>query len=275
MTIRYWLSLTAGLLGLMGTNIAMASDMLDGKDLFESNCAVCHGMDGTVSDAGKRLEPFPARNLRAVAPMVDRDELRRIITYGIKGTAMRPKKYELDALEIDTVIDYIQSFDYEPNLVNGKMRFEAVCVSCHGADGRAQTGVGAKNLVFSKLNLEGIIHTMRYGRPGTLMTSKRHQLSNADIADIANYVYGLRYKADAANGQRLYTKNCKTCHSTPSAIKIRGNAAVSRTIADLDDHMLDLRIRHGRHIDRAGKKVAALSADDVQDIIAYTREDSH
>jgi len=35
---------------------------------------------------------------------------------------------------------------------------------------------------------------------------------------------------------------------------------------------LDLRIRHGRHIDRAGKKVEKLSADDIQDIIAYMRK---
>ena len=173
------------------------------------------------------------------------------------------------------MIDYIQSFDYQPDLANGKKRFEAVCSKCHGVDGRAQTGVGAKNLVYSKLNLEGIIHTMRYGRPGTLMTSKRHQLSNTDIADIAHYVYSLRYKADPLHGQKLYSKNCKSCHSTPADIKILGNAAVKRTIADLDDRLLDLRIRHGRHIDRAGESVAKLSSDDIQDIIAYMREDTH
>jgi len=275
MKTRYWFALAAGLVGLIAANTAVASDELDGKTLFENNCASCHGMDGTVSDFGKKLLPFPARNLRAVAPLVDRDELRRIISYGIKGTAMTPKKYILDGLQIESVIDYIQSFDYQPDVANGKKRFEAVCSQCHGLDGRAQTGVGAKNLVFSKLNLDGIIHTMRFGRPGTLMTSKRHQLTNTDIDDIANYVYSLRYKADSANGQQLYSQSCKSCHSTPSAIKIRGNAAAERTIADLDDRLLDLRIRHGRHIDRAGEDVAKLSADEIQDIIAYMREDLH
>ncbi|MDQ6966257.1 MAG: c-type cytochrome, partial [Mariprofundaceae bacterium] len=182
-----------------------------------------------------------------------------------------PKKYALDPLEIEAVIDYIQTFDYKPNVANGKMRFKAVCSSCHGMDGRAQTGVGAKNLVYSKLDLQGIVHTMRYGRPGTLMTTKRHQLSNPDIADVANYVYSLRYMANPANGKALYAKNCASCHATPAAIKLIGNAATTRSINDMDDRLLDLRIRHGRHVDRAGEKVAHLSDDSIRDLIAYIR----
>jgi len=249
-----------------------AEDNFDGKALFEANCAMCHGKDGSVSAYGKKLEPFPARNLRAVAPLVERDELRRIITYGVEGTAMTPKKYTLDPLQIEAVIDYIRTFSYKPNMANGKERFEAVCSTCHGMDGRAQTGVGAKNLVYSKLDLQGVVHTMRYGRPGTLMTSKRHQLTNMDINDIAHYVYSLRYSADAKKGGKLFNKNCQSCHSTPASIKLIGNAAEKRTVADLDDRLLDLRIRHGRHIDRAGMAVTKLSADDIQDLIAYMRE---
>ncbi len=250
---------------------ASAAKTLDGKALYEANCAMCHGKSGEVSDYGKKLKPFPARNHRAIAQYVSRDELRRIITYGVKGTAMTPKKYSLDALEIEAVIDYIKTFDYKPDLANGKKRFKEVCSSCHGVDGRAVTGVGAKNLVYTKLSLKEIVHTMRYGRPGTLMTSKRHQLSNEDIADIANYVYSLRYMANPAKGKQLFEQNCSKCHATPAHIKLIGNAAANRTIADLDDRLLDLRIRHGRHVDRAGKKVEKLSSDDIQDIIAYMR----
>jgi len=264
--------LAIGLMLAAGPMAASAKDSLDGKALYEANCAMCHGKNGEPTAYGKSLKPFPARNHRAIAKLVDRDELRRIITYGVKGTAMTPKKYTLDPLEIEAVIDYIQSFDYKPDLANGKKRFEAVCSSCHGMDGRAQTGVGAKNLVYSKLDLKGIVHTMRYGRPGTLMTSKRHQLTNKDIADVANYVYSLRYKADADRGKKLFGENCASCHETPGDIRLIGNAAVRRTIADLDDRLLDLRIRHGRHIDRAGENVGKLSSDDIQDIIAYMRK---
>jgi len=259
---------------LVAPGLASASDDIDGKALYAKNCAVCHGATGEPTAKGKSLKPFPARNHRAIAQYVGRDELRRIITYGVKGTAMTPKKYTLDPLEIEAVIDYIKTFDYKPNLANGKARFKAVCSSCHGMDGRAQTGVGAKNLVYSKLDLEGIVHTMRYGRPGTLMTSKRHQLSNPDIADIANYVYSMRYMANPANGKKLYAKNCASCHSTPRDIKLIGNAAEKRTVSDLDDRLLDLRIRHGRHVDRAGEDmVTHLTDDNIQDLIAYIRHE--
>jgi len=260
-----------GLLIIPG--LAQASDDIDGKALYEKNCVSCHGKDATGSDYGKTLKPFPARNLRAVASLVGRDELRRFITYGVQGTAMTPKKYALDPLEIEAVIGYIKSMDYRPDLTHGKAHFHTVCSSCHGIDGRAQTGLGAKNLVYSKLDIKGIAHTMRYGRPGTAMTSKRHQLSNTDIADIAYYVYSLRYKANVENGKTLYNRSCRSCHTHVEKIHLNGNIArPSLRIGDISDRMLDLRIRHGRHVDRAGEKVARLSADDIQDIIAFIKK---
>jgi len=258
--------------------IASASDSddyIDGKALYIANCARCHAEDGSGNEYGTSLKPFPARNHRAIAQLIGRDELRRIITYGIVGTAMTPKKYALDGLEIEEVIDYIKTFEYKPDLNNGKKRFEAICTSCHGKDGRAQTGMGAKNLVYSTLTLEETAHTMRYGRPGTKMTSKRHQMSNEDIADVANYVHSLRYMSNPANGKKLYKKNCMSCHATPSDIKLIGNAASKRSISDLNNRLLDLRIRHGRHVDRAGKHITKLSADDIQDIIAYMRKSTN
>jgi len=270
MRIKLWIGMAAAL--LLSPMLASASDTIDGKALYGANCASCHGATGEVSEYGKSLKPYPARNHRAIADLIGRDEMRRIITYGVRGTAMTPKKYTLDALEIEAVIDYIKTFEYTPSLANGKKRFEAVCVSCHGVDGRAQTGMGAKNLVYSKLNLEEIVHTMRYGRQGTMMKSNRHQLSNEDIADVANYVFALRYMANPAKGKKLFANNCSTCHATPRSVKLIGNAASKRTVADLSDRLLDLRIRHGRHVDRAGKKVENLTADDIQDIVAYMRK---
>jgi mono/diheme cytochrome c family protein len=255
---------------------SLDQEILDGKALFEANkCDSCHGKDGKVTKYGRKLKPFPARDLSALAGRVSRDELRRIITYGVHKTSMTSKKYTLDPLEIEAIIDYIYTLKYEPDLANGKKRFKEVCASCHGVDGRANTGLGAKNLVYSKLSLEQIVHTMRYGRPGTLMTSKRHQLTNTEIADIASYVMSLRYVGDPGRGKKLYASSCKSCHATPRDIKLIGNAAQPvKLISEVDDHVLDLRIRHGRHVTRAGEKVSKLTPDDVQDIIAYLRQET-
>ena len=263
---------TAALITLPFGSAQASNDAPDGKSIYAKSCAQCHGVDGTVSKFGKDLKPFPARNHRAMAQVVSRDEMRRIITYGVRGTGMRAKKYDLNPLEIESVIDYIKTFDYKPNLANGKKRFEQVCISCHGMDGRSNTGLGAANLVYSKLDLNAIVHTLRHGRPGTLMAANEHQLSNIDINDVAHYVLSLRYKADFKNGKRLYAKNCKTCHAAPSTIKLVGNAAEKRSLADLSDQLLDLRIRHGRHVKRAGKAITKLSPDEVKDLLAYIRK---
>ncbi|MDQ6984099.1 MAG: c-type cytochrome [Ghiorsea sp.] len=264
--------LAMGCVALLSST-AIASEM-HGKALYEQNCASCHGADGKVSQMGMKLKPFPARDLTALAEVVDRDELRRIIAYGIRGTAMVPKRYDLDAAGIEDVIDYVFTFKRKINMANGKKRFEQVCATCHGFDGRAKTGMGAKNLVYSNLNLKDTVHTMRYGRIGTKMTSKRHQLTNPDIEDVAYYVHELRFKADTKKGAVLFSSTCKSCHSSPSAIKLGGNRARTMKLTDMSDYLLDLRIRHGRHVDRAGKKVAKLSEDETQDIIAYLRKET-
>ena len=124
---------------------------IDGEQRYNQFCTKCHAEDGTGSKFGKALKPFPARNHRAIAQLIGRDEFRRIITYGVAGTGMKPKKYTLDGLEIEAVIDYIKTFTYTADLSNGKKRFEEVCSRCHGMDGRANTGMGAKDLVYTKL----------------------------------------------------------------------------------------------------------------------------
>jgi mono/diheme cytochrome c family protein len=271
---RICLSLVLLALGCGQAWAATGDDMPNGKQLYESNCASCHGPDGRVTAFGRTLKPYPARNLRALSEVVSRDELRRIITYGVQGTAMDPKKYTLDDLQIDAVIDYIKSFTYKPDLARGKRRYRQVCATCHGVDGRANTGLGAKNLVYTKLDLAGIVHTMRYGRPGTMMTSKRHQLTNPEINDIAHYVYELRYDASPVRGSKLYERLCVRCHATPAGIRLTGNAADRRSLDSLSDQLLYLRIKHGRHLDRAGNAVAGLSDDQLQDIIAYIRQET-
>jgi len=263
---------TAALIALPLSVAQASDDVPDGKKIYQNNCAQCHGMDGTVSKFGKDLKPFAARNHRAIAQVVSRNEMRRIITYGVRGTGMRAKKYNLSPLEIEAVIDYIKTFDYKPNLTNGKKRFEQVCSSCHGMDGRSDTGLGATNLVYSKMNLEDIVHALRHGISGTLMTSNSHQLSNPDINDVAHYVHSLRYKSNLSHGKKLYAKHCQSCHTTPRDIHLVGNAAEKRQLSDLSDQLLDLRIRHGRHIHRAGKEVEKLTSDEILDLMAYIRK---
>jgi len=265
------LTLAIALMSLMLSESVWASDIPDGKALFEKNCAVCHGEHGDVSEYGKHLKPFPARNLRAITAWLDTDELRRIITYGLHNSKMGAKKYSLDPLQIEAVIEYIKTFQLTPDRKVGKIRYMQVCAVCHGKDGRARTGLGAKNLVYSQLDMKDLIHTIRTGRSGTMMSAKFHQLSNTDILNITAYIYGLQYKANASHGASLYKKDCLSCHVTPNQIHLIGKPDSRLSIYTMDNGQLELRIRHGRHVNRAGSDVAGLSPDDVQDVIAYIK----
>jgi len=268
---KYLLTFAITSLALLYSGLVWASVVPDGKALFAKNCAVCHGAHGNVSDYGRQLKPYPARNLAAITAWLSSDELRRIITYGLHNSKMGAKKYTLDPLEVEAVIRYIKTFQFTPDLKAGKERYLQVCSICHGKDGRARTGLGAKNLVYSDLDMKGLIHTIRAGRPGTMMSAKYHQLSNPDILNITSYVYSLRYKANSQYGAILYTKNCLSCHATPGQIHLTGALNSSVSVQNMDNRRLELRIRHGRHVNRAGRKVTRLSPDDVQDIIAYIR----
>jgi len=269
---QYLLAFAITSLSILYSGLAWASDIPDGKMLYAKNCAVCHGEHGNVSEYGQQLKPFPARNLRAITHWLDTDELRRTITYGLHNSKMTAKKYSLDPLEIEAVIQYIKTFQFTPDQKAGKKRYLQVCSVCHGKDGRARTGLGAKNLVYSNLSLKGLIHTIRSGRSGTMMSAKFHQLRNTDILNIASYVYRLRYKANKQHGATLYGKNCLSCHAAPDHIQLTSKAASPSTIYDLDNRQLELRIRHGRHVNRAGTHVTSLSPDDIQDIISYMRD---
>jgi len=257
---------------LVGAGSAKAAGFPDGKTLYRQNCAVCHGEDGSVSEYGKHLRPFPARNLRAMAQWLDADEFRRIITYGLHNSEMTAKKYTLNPLEIEAVIQYIKTFTFRPKPGMGKKRYMQVCAVCHGRDGRARTGLGAKNLVYSKLDMKDLIQTIRLGRSGTMMTPKLNQISSPDIVNIAAYVYSLRYKANGQRGAMLFRRNCASCHATPGRIRLTGNTDLQPTIDRLNANQLELRLRYGRHVHLAGKSVSKLTDDNIHDVMTYIKE---
>ncbi len=265
------LTLAVVCMAFIGMGSAGASDFPNGKTLYEQNCAVCHGKNGSVSEYGKHLKPFPARNLRAVAQWLDTDEFRRIITYGLHNSKMTAKKDALNPLEIEAVIQYIKTFRFSPKPGMGKRRYMQVCAACHGKDGRARTGLGAKDLVYSKLTMKGLIHTIRLGRPGTMMTPKLNQISSPDIVNIAAYVYSLRYKVNEQRGAMLFRRNCASCHTTPGHIRLTGHTDSQSIIGRLNAYQLELHLRYGQHVHLAGKRVYKLTNDNLQDITAYIR----
>lgn len=80
-----------------------------GAELFNSNCAVCHGPAGHGDGpAANALEPKP-KNLAEFAPTISDDELFWRITTGKPGTAMVSWKGVLSDEQIWQVVAYIRT----------------------------------------------------------------------------------------------------------------------------------------------------------------------
>ncbi len=151
-----------------------------GKSLFETNCAACHGMDGT----GKVLGAADFTDLRLVDSLAPRD-LYLIVTQG-KGS-MPAWQGRLSQNERWAVIDYLRTFSYDPALPGevvsvppptataaatvcdptylaqsnpfawddkaaiaaGQVIFSQSCVICHGRDGSGSLP-GAPNFTMAQ-----------------------------------------------------------------------------------------------------------------------------
>lgn len=80
-----------------------------GQQLFQGNCAFCHGADGTGKNwIGSFLEPHP-RNLQDPDFMASttRERLAGAIAEGLPGTSMPAWKSVLNEREIRAIVDYI------------------------------------------------------------------------------------------------------------------------------------------------------------------------
>lgn len=85
-----------------------------GERLFQSNCAFCHGADGTGKNwIGQFLEPHP-RNLQDPDFMrgMTRERLRQVILDGLPGTSMPAWKDVFRDTEISALIAYISRAFY-------------------------------------------------------------------------------------------------------------------------------------------------------------------
>ncbi len=118
------------------------------------------------------------------------------------------------------------------SIERGKAIFGVNCAFCHGVDARG--GSGGTNLIRAELVLndkegELIGPVVRGGREGM----PKFDLSNTQIADIANFVHSFRVggydisrmtpesivTGDAKAGEAYFAKTCGGCHSVSGDLK--------------------------------------------------------
>lgn len=164
---------------------------LMGQRMFNNNCAVCHGQGGV----GAYGFPNLADNDWLYGG--DGDTIKATLLYGRKG-AMPPWLDIIGEDGVRNVTSYVLSLSGEEAnakaAAQGQTTYQAMCVACHGSEGKGNLTLGAPNLTDNIWlyggSFEQIAHTIRQGRNG-VMPSHGELLSEDKINLISGYVYSL------------------------------------------------------------------------------------
>ena len=166
--------------------------LLMGQRMFANNCSVCHGVAAT----GAYGFPNLTDNDWLYGGSVD--SIKQTITDGRQG-AMPTWGSKLGEAGVRDMASYVLSISGAENVdaeavARAEPKFQALCIACHGADGKGTQALGAPNLTDNVWlyggSYEKIAHTIRMGRAGT-MPAHKELLSDNKINLIAGYVYSL------------------------------------------------------------------------------------
>ena len=165
--------------------------MQTGARMYATYCTVCHGSDA------RGAKGFP--NLR------DGDWLWGGESGTIKTTILQGRQANMPAWDsilgkegVYNVTEYVRALSGKEvdkaRAQAGKVKFEQVCVACHGADGKGNPAMGAPNLTDNIWlyggGHEDILLTLRHGRQGVMPAFKEF-LGEAKVHLLAAYIYSL------------------------------------------------------------------------------------
>ena len=170
-----------------------------GKAIFSNTCAACHGSSGQ----GATGYPNLTDNIWhwGGAP----DQILETVLNG-RQAAMPAWEAALGGKEgVTAVAVYVQSLHglkVDPALANiGKNKYETICVSCHGPDGKGMQAVGAPDLTDDYWlygdSLATLQQSIGQGRNGQ-MPAHSPILGETRARLAAAYVWSLSHKAPAA-----------------------------------------------------------------------------
>jgi cytochrome c oxidase cbb3-type subunit 3 len=132
--------------------------MATANNLFQNNCAQCHGADG----GGAR--GFPNLANADWQWGGDPDSIVQTIANG-RTAAMTPWGEVLGAEGVEQVVAYVRQISGQQHdaalATAGATQFMTFCAACHGADGKGMAAVGAPNLTDDVWIYGGDVDTIR------------------------------------------------------------------------------------------------------------------
>ncbi len=212
--------LLASLLLVLFSSMAWAQegDITRGSQIFDANCAVCHGSEGQGRTGVNLSNEFPAIDPAAFT--------RAVIEQGVSGTVMTPWSLRyggpLNDQEITDVVAFVTSLSggrspmaptatprsvtpvptvpgATGNPTEGKVLFIDNCAMCHGEDGQGRTGARLDK-GFASINPQQFVRaTVAQGIANTAMPawSQNHggPLTESEIDNISAFIITLPAQA--------------------------------------------------------------------------------
>ena len=132
-----------------GVEVPAPGDITDFSTLYGQNCAGCHGAEGRGGPAIALADPV-------YLDIVDKNELRKVVANGIRGTSMPAFAQRAGGMLTEEQIGVITSGLFSHwgrngildganppsyaaktagDVDHGKLVFKTYCASCHGPDG--------------------------------------------------------------------------------------------------------------------------------------------
>lgn len=198
--------LTAGLDALIGgpsTPVAAAQEGredIDGENLFDRDCASCHGSQGQGTAFAPALDGFGTAGIDFVlrtGRMPPTFDLAELADGGAPDDALVPSEPAYEPAEIAAIVEHTASFVDGPEVpevptVSTDQRsaelYQKNCAACHkwSGVGGALTGGGTAPDLRDSSAVE-VVEAMRYG-PGTMPVFSEAVLDEGEAAAIAGYV---------------------------------------------------------------------------------------
>ncbi len=170
-----------------------------GERIFLNYCAQCHGSDAR----GARGFPNLADNVWYWGGTPE--AIKESIVNGRQAAMPTMAAAVGGAEDVADVAHYVLSLSnsaHDPvRAARGKEKF-AACAACHGADGKGNPALGARDLTQKAFlygqTVAGITETISKGRGG-VMPAHKGILSDGEIQLVAAYVYSLSHATTAAS----------------------------------------------------------------------------
>jgi ubiquinol-cytochrome c reductase cytochrome c subunit len=188
------------------------SELELGAQLFAGNCSTCHGSDARGLAPGRG--PAGAGNVRGAGPSLHGVGALAADFYlgtgymplGRPGEQPERRRVPFDRRELRALVSFVASLGDGPavptvhvadgDLGRGRALFTQHCAGCHQVVAQGGTVTGARVPPLDRATATQVAEAIRVG-PYLMPRFTRHQLSDADVADIARYVEWTHHPDDA------------------------------------------------------------------------------